>query len=109
MPRHPRRLGLVPEIRTGQVEIDRALDPLRDAVNELVQRPIPRAMLEASLNAGLNKIGHGMGDAPRAFNCITDTAGAVVSDKQKDNPFPHRDLWVWLDGVASARAVIWLY
>lgn len=109
MARHPRRLAQVPEIRTGNQVIDRALDPLRGVVNDITSRPLPRAMIEASLVAGLNKVGHGMGEEPRAWHATLNAAGAVLSDRQADNPFPHRDLWVWLDGAAEARAIIWLY
>lgn len=109
MARQPRRLAQVPEIRTGSPAIDRALDPMRDAVNAITQRPLPRAMIEASLVAGLNKVGHGMGEEPRSWHATLDAVGAVLSDMQKQNPFPHRDLWVWLDGAAEARAVLWLY
>lgn len=99
----------VAELRTGQVAVDRALESMRQVVNQLAQMISVRAVLRAELVSGLNRLDHGLGSAPVTFGWVTDEDGAVVADAQRDNPFPARQLWVRLSGAPSANAVLLVY
>jgi hypothetical protein len=93
----------------SQTAVDRATESARAVVNDLVQRPIAKAAVKVQLEWGLNRVPHGMGEAPFSWHATLDAIGAVLYDAQADNPTPERELWVFLDVVAEANAVIWLY
>lgn len=96
-------------VRTGQKDVDRALDSVRSALHDVAARPRPRVLLRVKLVSGLNKIDHGLSSPPLAFSWNTNAAGGVVSDAQTENPFPARQLWVRLSGAASANATLVVY
>ena len=110
MTRGVERKLFVPEIRmVGDAVVQRALDTIRQVVNELVARTMIRAIITVDLISGLNKIDHGLGSAPRTFGWVTDTVGAIVSSDQQNNPFPTRQLWVRLSGAPFAKAELLVY
>ena len=104
-----KRLRQASTIRTGQASVDRANDAVRDEVNDLLQRPVAKVAIKTTLEWGRNKIDHGVGEEPFGWHATTDEAGAVLSDAQGANDFPERQLWIDLDGVASCKAVIFIY
>lgn len=98
-----RRIGKLTATRTGVAGVDRAVDPIVKAVNQLVENPLASAILiRAELEYGLNKVGHALGRAPVDFFWNTNRPGAVLSNAQADNPDPTKTLWIVLDGPASA-------
>lgn len=104
-----RRIGKMDPIRTGQAVIDRAQDQVVSKLNQLLEHPLVEAIpVEVTLQAGLNKIGHGASRVIRKMLWSCDADGAVISSRQSDNPHPDRDFWVWLAGADSAKAVILL-
>lgn len=108
-PPRVKRSRQAPAIRTGDAGTDRALDAVRDVVNQLAQAVAVRAVLRVRLTPGLNKLNHGLGRAPLTFTATTDVVGAVVSNAQTENPFPARQLWLRLSGASPANAVVMVY
>jgi hypothetical protein len=103
------RVVEVPEVRTGDPVVDRALDAIRTIVAQLAQRPAPRAILQVALVSGLNKLDHGLDSPPITFGWVTDTDGALISSAQAENPLPSRQLWVRLSGAPTAAAELMVY
>jgi hypothetical protein len=105
-----RRAGQIASLKTGTPEIDRALDAVRDKVNPLLRGAFAQAIvLEASLESGLNKIGHGLGVPVHHFmHAALREPSAIISNGQPENPFPERQLWVRLTNAASADVVLFL-
>jgi hypothetical protein len=104
-----RRIGKMAPVRTGQTVIDRAQDQILAKLNQLLEHPLVEAVpIAVTLQPGLNKVGHGMKRQVTRFLWSSDLDGAVISSRQADNPHPDRDIWVWLEGSASAQATLLL-
>jgi hypothetical protein len=104
-----RRSQDVQTIKTGDSATDRQASATSEAISQLLTRPIARVAIKAVLEWGMNKLDHGIGEEPFGFHATTDEAGAIVTKAQDDNPFPGRQLWVRLDGVARCNAVVFIY
>lgn len=101
----------VPQVRTGQPAVDRALDADRAVISDLARRVslAPRTILHVALVSGLNQLEHGLDSPPITFGWVTDTDGAIIASAQADNPLPSRQLWVRLSGASSANADLLVY
>lgn len=104
-----RRIARAAQVQTGTLKVDMALDGQRQSLNDLHRRPIAKALIKTTLYWGLNKVAHGLGERPVAWHVTFDTLDATATDCQAENPFPAKELWVYLLGVASAGAMIWVY
>src|ERR1044071_6331536 len=107
-PRGVRRVAQVQPIRTGDSTADKASDDLAVSVNTLARNILAQGVpLEVELEWGLNKIGHGLKVPVRHFMVAAGSdPTAVVTNRQDDNPVRDKQVWVHLDGPASATALL---
>lgn len=93
--------------KTGQVETDKAIAELADAINAVRKGAIvgvPVLSLQASSSPGVIKVAHGLG-YPASGWVITRVRGSgTVSVYEIQSPQPKKELW--LQFVGSTEAVI---
>jgi hypothetical protein len=106
-----RRIAEVPVVSIGDRDADRAFREMRDRVNAIIQRSFAQAIpLEVELVEGLNKIGHGIRKpVPYFMHAALPTTGIDVASAQAENPRHDLQVWVRMAGVASTRALLFLF
>ena len=106
-----RRLAPLSAMRTGNRDVDRALEDLRTRTNHLIAGTFAHAVaLEVDLVEGLNRLGHGLGVPVSHFvHAALPTTGVTVANAQAENPRPERQLWVRMAGVAEVTALLFLF
>lgn len=96
--------------RVGQLPTKHTPTEVASRVNHLLRGAFAQAVpLEATLVEGLNKIGHGLAvKVPHFLHAALPTTGVSVANAQAENPYPERQVWVRLAGVAELDVLIFL-
>lgn len=106
-----RRIAEVAPLKSGDAKLDKAHREVADRVNALVRRSFAQAIpVEVALVEGLNKLGHGLRrPVPYFIHAALPTTGIDVASAQAENPRPDLQVWVRMSGVASTKALLFLF
>lgn len=109
--RGTRRIGQVAAPRTGDAKVDKALGELTAQANRAVAGMFAQAVaFEASLEWGLNKVGHGLGrPVPHFTYAAPSTEGVVLTSRQADNPSPDKQVWIQMAGADATKVLLVLF
>lgn len=106
----------IPRISTGQAQIDRAIEPIREAMNQIAQNPFFQgAMLDNITldDAVLTRIPHGLGRTYRGYEVVrlraesgTLTSGLIQEILEDGGVTCDRSKEVWLKATNYTNSII---
>lgn len=101
IPMRAAKLAVVPAV--ADVEIDRAIGAVADAVQELQARR-ERVHVVATLVTGTNRVRHGLGRPFAGYTITPTVANAAFAHALSSTKNPRPDLEVWIDVVNGPQA-----
>lgn len=97
-----------PAVEDAQVQ--RALEVLTSAIQEIQSRPRRDVIVNVDLVVGTNKISHGLARPCVGYNLtITDANVVFTHAINKSNPRPDLEVWVTVVGTAQTATTIEVY